>query len=578
VIVFKKISWKNLLSTGNSFTEVYLDRYSTILVSGNNGAGKSTILDALSFSLYGKSFRGINVSKLVNTVNDKDCLVEIEFTTNKHSYTVKRGLKPKVFEIYKDGKLVPQNATVKDYQSLLEDSILKMSYKAFCQVVILGSSNYIPFMKLPNKDRKTIVENLLDINIFSIMNSILKIRAMENRDKLTLVNNKIDVMKSKIDSHSNLIKRMEDKSKESVNNYKEEIDRTKSQLSSFSEEIEKHQKEISDLNDRISGKDSVFSKLSRAEKLESQIKHNVKKVEKEISFYKDNNSCPTCHQEITEEHKDLEISSKKEHLDELCGAVTSISDTIKDMEDRVGEINEISNKISNIEDTMKEIGSNISACNKYISKMNESIEEVSRDREDLDNERSNLSEMESEYEEFDTKRVELTEQRTDLENVSKLLRDTGIKSRIISYYLPIMNNMINKYLSDMNFFCQFTLDENFDETIKSRYRDDFTYHNFSEGERLRIDLSLLLAWREVARMKNSVNCNLLILDEVFDSSLDAVGTEEFFKILGSMGRKTNIFVITHKSDQLVDKFENNLHFVKKGNFSDVSFRMHKDED
>ena len=248
------------------------------------------------------------------------------------------------------------------------------------------------------------------------------------------------------------------------------------------------------------------------------------------------------------------------------------------MEQRVNHINETMNKISDLEDIISNININVSACNKYVTKMEDSVEEVSRDREDLDNERMNLVEMESEYKEFDDKRLELIDQRTDLEMVVKLLKDTGIKSKIISYYLPIMNNMINKYLSDMNFFCHFSLDENFDETIKSRYRDDFTYHNFSEGERLRIDLSLLLAWREVARMKNSVNCNLLILDEVFDSSLDAVGTEEFFKILGGMGRKTNIFVITHKSDQLVDKFENNLHFVKKGNFSEVSFRMHKSED
>jgi len=318
--------------------------------------------------------------------------------------------------------------------------------------------------------------------------------------------------------------------------------------------------------------------LSRAEKIDSQIKHNIKKVEKEIDFYRDNNSCPTCHQDITDSHKDSEISSKEVRLREFRDATSSISETIKEVEDRVGKINEISNKVVDLEDTVSEIASNISACTKYIVKMEGSIQDVSRDREDLDSERTNLIEMESEYKEFDGKRIELVDQRTDLEMVAKMLRDSGIKSKIISYYLPIMNNVINKYLSDMNFFCQFSLDENFDETIKSRYRDDFTYHNFSEGERLRIDLSLLLAWREVARMKNSVNCNLLILDEVFDSSLDAVGTEEFFKILGGMGRKTNIFVITHKSDQLVDKFENNLHFVKKGNFSQVSFRMHKDED
>ena len=577
MLIFRNIKWKNFLSTGNSYTEVYLDKYDTTLVSGDNGAGKSTILDVLTYGLFGKSFRGINVKNLVNSVNEKECVVEVSFSTNSHDYKIVRGMKPKIFEIYKDGSLVPQNATIKDYQNVLEEQILKMSYKAFCQVVILGSSNYIPFMKLPTKDRKTIVEDLLDINIFSIMNGILKSRLMENKDKTMIVSNKTDVLKSKIESQTRLIRRMEEKSKESVKNYSDEIDKTEEQVSSIQEEVATIQKDIKSLMDTISDKNNVENSLSKAEGLEDKLKRNIKKVGNDIKFYEDNNSCPTCYQEITEEHREKEVLSKRNKIDEIDSALKSIQEMIEESESRIGEINEVLNKISGLNEDVHSKNSTIHACNQYIKKMRDNIQQVSKDREELDAEKDNLTQIESEHSDFDDRRKVLVDDRTDLELIYSLLRDTGIKSKIIKYYLPIMNRLINKYLKDMDFFCQFSLDENFDETIKSRFRDDFTYFNFSEGERLRIDLSLLLAWREIARLKNSVNCNLLLLDEVFDSSLDSVGTEEFLKILNSLGKKANVFVITHKADQLVDKFENSLHFIKKGNFSEVTFRMHKDE-
>ena len=566
-----------MLSTGNSFTEIYLDKYNTTLVSGDNGAGKSTILDALTYSLYGKSFRGIKNNSLINSINEKEFLVEVEFSVNKHDYKVKRGIKPKVFEIYKDGSLVPQNATIKDYQNVLEEQILKMSFKAFCQVVLLGSSSYIPFMKLPTKDRKIIVEDLLDISIFSTMNGILKTRVSTNKDKLTIIAGKVGILESKIHGQGVLIDKMEEKSKESIEGFRSEISKTTEQVESLQKEVEGLNSVVEELMSSIGDREKVFNDLERAESVEKKLKNNCKRLMSELLIY-DNNNCPTCNQDITEEHRDKMVGPKKDKIKEIEEAIEQVSKNVSSLESTVSKINEVLNRVHSTEIEISDKNGTISACNKYISKMNKNIEDHSNNGEEIESEVKILESLREEHDKFDVKRKELVDSRTELETVSSLLKDTGIKSRIIGYYLPIMNKMINQYLTSMNFFCHFSLDENFDETIRSRYRDEFTYYNFSEGERLRIDLSLLLAWREVARLKNSVNCNLLILDEVFDSSLDSVGTEEFLKILSSLGNKANVFVITHKSDQLMDKFENNLHFKKKGNFSEVTFRMHRDED
>ena len=577
MLIFRKMRWKNILSTGNSFTEIHLDKYNSTLVSGDNGAGKSTMLDSLTFCLFGKSFRGIKNTQLINSINEKDCVVEVEFSINKHNYMVRRGMKPKLFEIIKDGSLIPQNATVKDYQNILEEQILKMSYKAFCQVVILGSSNYIPFMKLPTKDRKIVVEDLLDISIFSTMFGIIKTRLSENKDKILIASSKIDSIKSNIESHKRIISRMEEKSDESIKKHKQDINNNEKQISELRDEIEECNKIVQSLKGMLGDESEAFSKLSKAESLESKIKDKDRKLSKDIDFYKENDHCPTCEQKITEIHKDKMVRSREDKKSEIKSALESIRKSIEDAENRVSEINRTNNEIEEVLSKISEKRGTISACEKYVDKIRDKLEDVSSDKEELDDERENLEKMEAEYDSFESKRKVMVDDRTELEVIGNLIKDTGIKSRIIKYYLPIMNSLINQYLTSMDFFCQFSLDENFDETIKSRYRDEFTYFNFSEGERLRIDLSLLLAWREIARLKNSVNCNLLVLDEVFDSSLDSVGTEEFMKILNSLGKKANVFVITHKSDQLMDKFDNNLHFSKKGNFSDMTFRMHKTE-
>jgi len=569
MLVFKTVKYKNFLSTGNTPTEVYLNKYNTVLVSGENGAGKSTMLDALTFVLFGKSFRGINIKGLTNSINEKDCVVEVEFSYNKDVYKVIRGQKPKIFEIYKNGNLVPQNATVRDYQQILEEQILKMSYKAFCQVVILGSSNYIPFMKLSNADRRKIVEDLLDINIFSTMGNMLKSRMSENKDKLQLISTRLTVLITQIDSHKNLIERMENKAKESVSSHKEDLQSTNKQIQELTGEVNNWQREVDILLEKVKDESSLSSKLIKAEGLEKQLKTNIKKVIKDISFYTDNDSCPICDQSITDEHKESEVSKKNEKMEELNDAVNKIGETISETEDTLTEINSVLSDISTLEKKISNNNSSISASNRYITKLNSDIQEIAEDREELDNERERLEEIEAEYQKIDKKKEGLVETRTVMEDTSSLIKEGGIKTKIIRYYLPVMNKLINNYLASMDFFCQFTLDEDFSETIKSRYRDDFTYYNFSEGERLRIDLSLLLVWREIARQKNSVNCNLLILDEVFDSSLDIGGTEEFLKILNTFGERANVFVITHKADQLMDRFKNHIHFEKKNNFSRI---------
>lgn len=569
MLVFKTVKYKNFLSTGNISTEIYLDKYNTVLVSGENGAGKSTMLDALTFVLFGKSFRGINIKGLTNSINEKDCVVEVEFSYNKEVYKVIRGQKPKIFEIYKNGNLIPQNATVRDYQQILEEQILKMSYKAFCQVVILGSSNYIPFMKLSNVDRRKIVEDLLDINIFSTMGNMLKSRLSENKDKLQLISTRLTVLITQIDSHKTLIERMENKAKESVSSHKEDLETTNKQIQELTNEVNEWQKEVDILLEKVQDENSLSSKLIKAEGLENQLKANIKKFTRDISFYVDNDTCPTCDQSITDGHKESEVSTKNEKIKELNDAINKIGETISETEDMLTEINSVLSDIRELDKKISDNNSSISASNRYITKLNDDIQEIAQDREELDNERERLEELEAEYQTVDTNKEGLVDTRTIMEDASSLIKEGGIKTKIIRYYLPVMNKLINDYLASMDFFCQFTLDEDFSETIKSRYRDDFTYYNFSEGERLRIDLSLLLVWREIARQKNSVNCNLLILDEVFDSSLDIGGTEEFLKILNTFGERANVFVITHKADLLMDKFKNHIHFEKKNNFSRI---------
>jgi len=565
----QKIRWKNFLSTGNYFIEFDITNSNTTLFSGKNGSGKSTFLDALTFSLFGKSFRRNNIPQLINSINGKDCIVEIEFNMGKNDFKIVRGIKPKLFEIYKNGVLIPQDSKSKDYQRILEEQILKMTYKSFCQVVILGSSAYTPFMQLSAADRRSVVENLLDIDVFSSMNSLLKIKLSETRENLNTTDHKIELLKEKTSNQQKIIKTIESKSKDSLETYNNEIENTKKQIKENKDDLNTIQNELDVLVGTILDENQQSEELKSLETEERDIKKDIRNIDTNINFYEKNDTCPSCSQKIETQHKEKIIKETEDAKNELAVKTSTLHDKITTVETRIEEINKTTNDINAIEKKILEKKNNISAASKYIRTLSDKMSAMLEKTDESIDETEKLHDFISEANEQIEIRKELVNDMHYYNIGSTILKDTGIKSKIIKHYLPIMNKLINKYLSVMNFFCQFTLDENFNETIKSRHRDEFTYHSFSEGERLRIDLSLLLAWREIARAKNSVNCNILVLDEVFDSSLDAMGTEEFLTILQGMGKKANVFVISHKSDTMTDKFDRHVMFEKKNNFTKI---------
>ena len=569
MIKFQTLSWRNFLSTGNYKTTLDLTRHDNTLVSGENGAGKSTMLDALTFALFGKSFRGINIPQLPNSINEKECEVEINFTIGKDEYRVFRSLNPKIFEIYKNNTLIPQDSKSKDYQRILEEQILKMTYKSFCQVVILGSSNYIPFMQLTAADRRSVVENLLDIDVFSVMNTLVRAKLQMSKEYIKDIEYKLEIVKSKVEEKEKLIKTLLQNSSDSMESYKTEIEISQKQIKELQKENEISQEKINKLNDTLKDKDVVPKNLIKMEGLEQQLNNKIKTLDKNVKFYEDNDTCPSCKQDIQQHHKECVFEEKKKEKLGIEEGITELIEKIQDAEKRLSEINNTLEHMDIFEKKINKRQNEINSSQQYIGKMQKSIESVLTEGTEVSETKNELNQLIGEGKEHTKRRKELVEDRHYYGIASSLLKDSGIKSKIIKHYLPIMNKLINKYLAEMDFFCQFNLDENFNETIKSRHRDEFTYHSFSEGERLRIDLSLLLAWREISRLKNSVNCNLLILDEVFDSSLDAVGTEEFLKLLTSFGSRANIFVISHKSDSMTDKFQNHIVFEKKNNFSRI---------
>lgn len=569
MIHFKKLRWKNFLSTGNSFTEINLDKVSTTLILGKNGSGKSTILDALTFSLFGKPYRKINKPQLMNSINNGDTLVEIEFSINKSEYKIRRGLKPNIFEIYSNGKLVDQNAKAKDYQEHLEKFILKLNYKSFTQVVILGSASFIPFMQLVAADRRTIIEEILDIQIFSSMNNLVKDKLTTIRDtqkdvdyNIKLTNEKIEIQKRNIEENKkNFNAEIEKKRVE----YKE----NESSIENKNEDIDKVFNTVKELNDKISDKNKVSNKKTKLITIESKFEDNLKKLNNEISFYEKNDTCPTCHQEITEETKNNGVVERQNKIIEIKEAQTKLKDEFKKVLERIEDINTINEEIilknNEIIKLQTEVRS-ITTINKGIKKDIEKLEEKAKGNDSTD---EKLITLIDELNGYNRNSEQLSNDKQYYEFAASLLKDTGIKTKIIKQYLPIMNKLINKYLSSMDFFVNFNLNENFEETIKSRFRDEFSYASFSEGEKQKIDIALLLTWRQVAKLKNSTNTNLLILDEIFDSSLDTNSVDLLMNILNTVSDDTNVFVISHKGDQLFDKFNNVIKFVKKNNFSQV---------
>jgi len=554
LIYFKDIRWKNLLSTGNQFTEVQLNKSSTTLIVGDNGSGKSTVLDALCFGLFNKPFRRINRPQLVNSINDGGLLVEIEFDYGSKSYKVRRGVKKNIFEIYVDGKRLNQDAKVTDQQEYLEKTILKLNYKSFTQIVLLGTAGFVPFMQLKSTDRRAIIEDLLDIQIFSVMNLLLKNKISENKEESLSVEVKKELSTGNIDTTQELIA---DLKKTKTN----QIQQNERDIGNNEEEIDRLNTTIKELMDSISD-DKTAQTLKELEGYQKGIEQKMMSSENEIEFYEQNDTCSTCSQELNEEHKTKMISEHHGIMHKSGTALLELGHKIHVLQLRLDHV-------SKIQTTITTNQNQIQAINSYITKLKDQIKEIEAREDDIEDKIHKLKNLKGDLKSCLEKQEKLSAQKLLYETAYVLLKDTGIKTRIIKQYLPIMNQLINKYLASMDFFVSFNLDEKFEEKIKSRHRDEFTYDSFSEGEKMRIDLALLFTWRTIAKMKNSVNTNLLILDEVFDSSLDANGTEEFLKIINKLAGKQNTFVISHKGDVLFDKFKNVIKFEKYKNFSRI---------
>jgi DNA repair exonuclease SbcCD ATPase subunit len=569
MILFEKIRWKNFLSTGNHFTEIQLTRSNNTLIVGQNGAGKSTILDALCFGLFGKPFRAINKNQMVNSINARECVVEVEFSIGERKYKVIRGIKPNLFEIYCDDKMVNQDAKVRDYQEQLEKLILKLNYKSFTQVIILGSASFTPFMQLSPKDRRTIIEDLLDIEIFSSMNVLVKQRLTTIKDEIITSKNGMELLAAKIKLQKENIELHKKNNEEDIIKKEADIKNHTDESVRLVEQIAVLTENVKSLSGQIQNAEAINKKSSKLVSLENQMEAKVKKLEKDIAFYHDNDNCPICKQGLEHSFKGDQITHLNENKKEVEQGLIEIDRQINEVNDELQLIANINQKITQENLEIAKKNATLQSIYSYIKKLNSEVAELQTKKDEFaDN--GHLKELKADLAKAIEVQKELMTDRHYFDFASSMLKDSGIKTRIIKQYLPIMNKLINKYLSTMNFFVNFEINENFEETIKSRYRDDFSYYNFSEGEKFRIDVALLLTWRQIARLKNSVNTNLLILDEVFDSSLDTGGTDEFMKLLYDLGVDTNVFVISHKGDQLFDKFRSVIKFEKKGNFSQVA--------
>ena len=570
MIIFEKCRWKNFLSTGNYFTEVDFTRSTNTLIIGQNGAGKSTILDALCFGLFGKPFRKINKPQLLNSINQKDGVVEVEFTIGTKKYKIIRGIKPNVFEIYCNGTMVNQDAAVKDYQEHLERLILKLNYKSFTQIVILGSASFVPFMQLSASDRRTIIEDLLDIQIFSSMNGLVKTKLSEIKDSNTKIKYSLELTGEKITLQKQNIEEHKKHNDAEIEKKKQEIITSETQIGHLQIDIELIQKHINVLNSKINDSSAMQKKNSKLLQLESKLESKIKKIDKEIIFYEENDNCPTCKQYIDDTFRRGELDRSNQTKGEIGVGLKDIEKEIEKTNKRIEEIQKIVKHIQEHNNEIVKHNSTVSAINKYIGKIQQEINELSNRKDNLEEENAKLKELKKQLGDLLKEQEAISTEKQYYDFASTLLKDGGIKTKIIKQYLPVMNKLINKYLAAMDFFANFNINENFEEIIKSRHRDEFSYDSFSEGEKMRIDLALLFTWRQIAKLKNSTNTNLLILDEVFDSSLDTVGTDEFLKLLHSLDNDTNVFVISHKGDQLFDKFRSVIRFEKKNNFSRIA--------
>jgi len=568
MIYFKKIRYKNFLSTGNIFTEINLCDAKTTLIVGENGAGKSSILDALSFSLFGKPFRKINKPQLMNTITRKQLVTEVEFSIGTNEYKIIRGMKPNIFEVYKDGILLNQSADMKDYQTILERQILKVNHKSFSQVVVLGSATFQPFMQLNAYQRREIIEDLLDLQIFTTMNTLLKSKILINNETLQKTTAEKNLIEEKISLIKEHMKEIQSNTDKMIEEKKTRIEETNETIQKLNEEYINLDNKRKELSASAEDEQTISTKMKKLSDLKSKIEVNLGNLNKEVKFFHNYDECPTCKQSINEQFKCETIQQKETQITEINEGLEKLSVEYEKLQSRINEIMEINSKINDTRLELNSIKTKINSLNDYRNTLKEEINNIKESSNS--NEKNKIPSLEKELKETEKKYYELTEDKAVLSVASNLLKDGGIKAKIIKQYVPIINKLINKYLSSMEFMCQFELDENFNETIKSRYRDIFSYASFSEGEKVRINVAILFAWRAIAKLRNSINTNILIMDEVFDSSLDSNGTEEFMKIINHLTSDTNTVIISHKSDQLYDKFERVIRFEKYKNFSRIA--------
>ena len=565
---FKSVRWMNFLSTGNIYTEVKLDRSPSTLVVGENGAGKSTMLDAISFALYGKPYRNINKPQLVNSITNKNCLVEIDFLMKNKNYTIRRGIKPAIFEILCDGHLVDQNANIREYQEYLEKNILKLNYKSFGQIVVIGSANFTPFMQLKAHERRTVIEDLLDIEIFTKMNILLKDKISKNRELLIESKQRIELLDQKIElthKHLNQVQSLKRVNRESI---EEKIREIQNEAQEIIEQMESANLRAINLQQTITDKESVDNKIKKMDKYSYQLKHKLSSIQKDIDFFRNHDECPTCKQDLDDQFVESHVSVQQNKKQELEDGLALAADEYKSINGRLKEITESQAKISVLNNEVISLTSSLSHARRTVSDYQTKLSEETTDMSD-----SSVNDLDALREESSAaveRQKELIQLKEQYDIAYSLLKDGGIKTKIIRQYVPIINKLMNKYLAMMDFFVQFELDENFDEKIKSRFRDEFTYQSFSEGEKSRLDLALLLTWRAVAKLRNSSSTNLLIMDEIFDGSMDGDGMSSILSIMENVLSKENVFVISHKGDQLFDKFHSNIKFVKHNNFSKIA--------
>ena len=569
MITFKNIKYKNFLSTGNTPIEVKLNKANTTLIVGVNGSGKSTLLDALCFVLFNKPFRIIKKEQMINTVNNGDCLIELEFEVGTNSYLVRRGIKPNIFEIYQNDKLLNQDASSLDYQRYLENNIMRLNYRSFLQVVLLGSSSYEPFMKMKPRYRREVVEEILDIRVFGLMDLILRPQQSELTRNVTDLSHKCDLIESKYETELKHYNAISDLNMNDLDGKKRLLEKNGQANYDYNRKIDKLNDELERHRDSIKDQSKEQAKMTKLSKLEAKIEQNLETHKKNLDFFEQNDNCPTCTQSIELDFKGERIKLEEGKLSTLNEGMTQIMSEISKQEEHLNAMDKISKKVYEMNVEVSKLQTSVEELDKYCNNIHEEIKSLQNKQTDGRDIEKQLEQLKIDLEESKVERDKILDQQKYVNVLRTILNDKGAKSQIIKKYVPIMNNLINQYLQSMEFFISFHLDEEFNETVKSRFRDTFNYNNFSEGEKMRIDLALLFTWRHIAKMKNSVNTNLLILDEIFDSSLDGQGTDDFFKIIKTM-TKENIFIISHKGDILFDRFTEVVRFEKFKNFTRLS--------